>query len=270
MLKKKKIVIVEMDDLNFHFGSSVLLPVPHDLNSHDQQYVGGLRVMSRAMTYIIESGHKLLIAGHTDSVGGGGANCELSQARCDNVLFFLQGHYDAWAEACAQHKVEDYQNILNWIADTRGWDCDPGDIDNLDGPKTQSALKGFRKAYRLAFEQELQDRSTPSAEDWRAFANLYETAIEEHVDVQRARSSITFITPSTLACGEHWPEQGKYQDNIRSAENRRVEFLFFADTADLPDFAASSPPGYEIYGTELFFVREYLDVHEEYRFYFSV
>lgn len=258
-----------MDDLNFYFGSCIVLPFPHTLDAPEKEHIGGLNVLVRVLQYALDTGQTLLLAGHTDSVGDAGANVELSQARAENVHYFLLGDYQSWAEACENYQVADYQSILNWLADTRGWDCDPGDVDNIDGPKTRGGLKGFRKAYKDAYDEELPDGNKPTKDDWMAFAKLYEESLDDLVDVKTARDNLVFASSPVLACGENWPDAGDYADNIRSAENRRVEFLFFEDST-LPEFAASDPPGYLIYGTDRFYTREYLLIDPAFRFYFSI
>lgn len=269
ILAKKNIVVVEMDDLNFHFGSCVLLPIPQALQAPQDPHIGGLKVVARAMDYAIESGRPLLVAGHTDSVGSDQANISLSQKRSDNLLLFIQGDYAGWADSCADYRVEDYQLILKWIADFWSWDCDPGPVDNVDGPQTQRGLQRFSEIFSGVFNESLAALNAPSKDHWQAFARLYEQALMERVDIHGARAALNLLDPATLACGEHWPEQGQYQDQLRSGANRRVELLFFDDT-DLPDFSATDPPGYDIYGTDLYFEREYLTVDPDYRFYFSL
>src|SRR5690606_17709787 len=64
-------------------------------------------------------GHTMLIAGHTDSVGGEAGNQGLSEQRAELVHAVLMGNRDKFAEiAQATHKVSDYKQILKWASVT--------------------------------------------------------------------------------------------------------------------------------------------------------
>src|SRR5690606_22228254 len=64
-------------------------------------------------------GHTMLIAGHTDSMGGEAGNQELSEQRAELVHAVLMGGRDKFAEiAQATHKVSDYKQILKWASVT--------------------------------------------------------------------------------------------------------------------------------------------------------
>ena len=66
------------------------------------------------------------------------------------------------------------------------------------------------------------------------------------------RSLLSFLAEPTLACGEHFPLQSVGIDGLRSATNRRVDFVFF-DEGGFPSLSDQEPPGFDLYGTNLRF-----------------
>lgn len=267
VLKRRKAVIVEVDDLNFHTGSAVMLPAPHQVGGRKQGLIGGLNCIIRAFEYGLERGHTLLVAGHTDTDGGDSTNLELSRRRAENVRLFLVGDKDGWAAACANHKVQDYQTILQWVSEEYGWNCHPGGIDGQHGSRTTAALESFRKRYRASYG-ELPDSKRLTKSDWMAFYHLYELYVTRSVDLAGARSGLQLADPPILACGEHWPLEGLGKNNFRSQLNRRVELIFFEQPP--PDMSSQKPPGAQLFGSRLFFQRSYLPIEGLRRFYFSV
>src|SRR5690606_21969646 len=107
-------------------------------------------------------GHALLVAGHTDSVGGDKDNQKLSEQRAEMVHAVLMGQRDKFAElAQATHKVSDYKQILKWAsvalaglepppgAAPAAHDfatCDPGTINDVAFTGIEP-LKAFQRAY---------------------------------------------------------------------------------------------------------------------------
>jgi outer membrane protein OmpA-like peptidoglycan-associated protein len=277
ILERMPIKVAELEDVNFHFNSAVLLPVPpHQETVHPgQERVTGLSVIALALTHAKSApAAELLVAGHTDSVGSIGANRTLSERRAANVLAYLQGDAAAWAAACEQHQVEDYQLILKWIADEHGFDCDPGTIDNQMGPMTRGALDRFRAQYNALREGSLAATGPITAKDWEAFFDLYDAALAEIMDVEQdalaqERAALKLMQPPSLGCGEDFPIDRAGHDNVRSEINRRVELLFIEDPAH-PRFETEQPPGGSIYGRPARYVLEYLEVEGLSRFQFSV
>lgn len=268
VLKRRAAVVVELDDLNFHSGSAVLLPAPHARENWREGHTGGLTCVIRALEYALEKKQTLLVAGHTDSVGGDGSNRALSKARAENVHHFLTGDKAGWAASCAEHTVQDYQTVLTWVADEYGWSCDPGGIDGKHGSRTTAALTAFRKGVEAAHGSKPPDSRAPGVEDWKAVFQLYETYVAGRVDLKAARGALSFATPAVLGCGEDWPIEGKGQDNLRSQVNRRVELVFFEEPP--PDFSRQSPPGAQLYGAQAGYQRSYLPITPRHTFFFSV
>lgn len=277
LIERKPIDVVEIEDVNFHFNSAVLLPAPpgEGPQSPSQSRVTGLSVIAVAILHAEATpGPKLLIAGHTDSVGSAGANRGLSQRRADNVHAYLQGDAARWSQGCAHHMVEDYQLILRWIADEHGIDCSPGLVDGIAGPNTRRALNDFRAEFNRNHAGSLPTSGAIAPADWEAFFKFYDLSLADLLEVEpdslaSKRSAIVFMEPATLACGEDFPVDKVGYDNVRSEINRRVELLFIDDAA-APNFSQEVPPGRSIYGSPARYTRTYIEVEGLGLFKFSI
>jgi hypothetical protein len=262
--------LAEMEDLNFHLDSSVLLPDPHCGDGGDvpgQDRITGLSVLAAVYLHAQEHGReRLLIAGHADTSGGDDYNLKLSQERADNVLFALANDKEGWAQnSDKHHRVEDTQAILKWIDARFAFGCDPGAVDNQDGPKTQNALKAFQKRYNADFGKSIDVDGKAGLDTWRAFFDLYHKGLLEILETDEAGlakliGGITFLDGNrkTVGCGENHPIEAAGKDGFRSATNRRVELLFFDPQDALPKLDCHPAAGKcdpklcQIYGKGLF------------------
>ena len=237
----KRVWIIEMEHLHFHFDSAVLLAdyLSDDPNAETArgEHVTAISVLAQALAETrLHPGRKLLITGHTDTSGSAAYNLPLSQQRADSVLAALVGDRDGWVKvALAKHKVEDYQLILKWVSLDRNWPCDPGKIDNKDGPGTQAAVKAFQQRYNDDFGQSIGVDGIVGKETWGAFFDVYMKELAEVSDTDEAglagmRGSLQYVDGSKKAvgCGENFPKDHRGVDNWRSRENRRVEICFFS------------------------------------------
>jgi len=248
--------IFEAEDANFHFASSVFMPMGMDIaHGGERLTVSSLESILAALRYGQSSGDPLCLAGHTDTVGSKSFNLELARDRAENVAAFVEGNKDAWVETCARHVDEDVQHLLTWAAYAHGYGCDPQGIDGKIGPKTLAALERFRFAHNQVHGTTLTVGQQPIGDDdWAAFYDLYEASATRLLgpgesDFNALRSAVKWHSIKILACGEAWPLVGRGRDELRSATNRRVEFLFL--NLAVSDFSAidqETPPGSSVYG----------------------
>ena len=238
---------VEMADAHFNFDSAVLLPdegpdLPRP--ESDTSRITALAVLRACLLHAQKNpGQKVVVAGHTDTVGTPGYNLTLSQRRADNVNAALTGDRDAWVtSALAKNTTADVQRILRFVALTLGWDCDPGVIDNEDGPRTKAAIQGFQTRYNHELERSIAVDGSVGKEAWGAFFDVYMLELKALLEVDDAglknlQKGIKFVDPSHAAvgCGENHPIEAASKDAFRSATNRRVEVLFF-EAGHLPRF----------------------------------
>lgn len=260
--------LLELEDVCFHFDSVVMQAKPRRTVTADGGGdLTGLAVIAAALRFGEQNpGKRLKIIGHTDTSGSRSYNQALSEDRAKNVHAVLTGDRDGWASACqARHRVEDWQRICKWVHEAHGWDCDPGDIDDVYGPMSQGARERFRARYNEEFGASLAERGPQREDDWKAFFDLYDASLAQLMgvatsDLAGLRQGLVFLSPPTMGCGEQWPKEGREADNLRSEVNRRVELVFF-DEGEVPDFAGETPPGASLYGDERRFPKRRIPLH---------
>ena len=268
-----KIEILEMEDVLFHHNSAVMMPDrPQGQSSTqgggaqaNQERINGLQVIAVVFReFEIDSRKRLLIAAHTDTSGDPLYNFTLSDLRAQGVLYLLIGEPELWADiSFEKQKIEDYQQIMQYFAVSKSWDCDPGKLDNTWGPKTKRAVENFFSLYNTKYAPankrpllppDLAGRVVKDSkkrwpvEAWQAVFYLYNDVICSTLKLTPAElegkrtSLLQFADPISLyvACGESFPIDQVDKSNYKSQSNRRVEFLFF-DQDEVPIILCPSP-----------------------------
>jgi hypothetical protein len=251
---------VQLEDMLFHFGSSVMLPAGDEGsrdNAPERLRTSGLSVIADALAYAQDNaGKKVMVAGHTDTTGSAGFNLKLSEMRANNVQLYLAGKREEWAAACMAYKVADYQAILRWISREHSFLCDPGSVSGTLDDATIAALGDFRNGYNLdsRFAQDIPLEGPICELDFAAFYDFYELTLGRLLkmavgDLAQERSALTFADPAVIGCGESFNIE-QLGDGQRSSINRRVEILFFK--AGQEPKRETDPPGDDIYSGLLY------------------
>lgn len=242
---------LEVEEAHFHTDSAVMLPDvdPRDPRLGENDRVTGLGVLAAAAEFAQKNPDKrLLITGHTDTKASEQHNLELSLDRADNVHFLLTLQKEPWVELCvARHKVEDYQQILRWIALTFRWPVDPGPIDGDHGPKTDKAVKRFQNLWNELMGGELTEDGKVGPQVFGAFFDVYRSALSRLLGVPEPGladllGGIQFTDPARVGCGESFPKDRPGEDEVESSINRRVELYFF-DEDELPKLKCHASEG---------------------------
>lgn len=233
---------LEMEDLVFSTDREILLP----------QSLGALIVLVEFAREHPEK--RILVAGHTDTVGSDAHNTELSERRAQNVQLWLCGDVEGWAAHCQENfEIADFKAVHLWAHEHLGWSTNPGELDNEWHSKARVARDVFRSQCESLLEIELEHHVAQNEADWRAIHDLYSLIVSRYLDLEpesllELRRTFTFTDPSVLGCGEAFPRERAGEDNVASSTNRRVEVLFFDPDED-PELSAE-PKGVKIYGEQ--------------------
>jgi outer membrane protein OmpA-like peptidoglycan-associated protein len=255
VLKRFRGYVLDVEDVHFHLDSAVFLPDYGDVglpvDPSDQNHVSGLAALRSV--YLHAEAHpeqKLIVIGHTDRSGPESYNVDLSQKRADNVLHVLLGQRAEWvALSKGKHKVQDYQQILKWANVFFGWECDPGKVDGIQGPKTKAATQMFQKRYNEDFDPDISVDGVVGPQTWGAFFDCYIKAFEillktDAAGVAAKRQALRFLDDGkkTVGCGESHPITENTVENRISRIDRRVEIIFF-DPGEEPLLDCHPGPG---------------------------
>jgi hypothetical protein len=160
--------LIEFADTLFRFNSAALLPGEIAPATDGAQH-SGMDVVAACLRYAqVHLDKKMLITGHTDTVGSDESNVTLSQIRAQAVHGMLSGDRDEFGKACwGPHLTKeqryphngdgseagvmwlDYADVLNWVATEMGWPCQTG-YPKSSTPGLWSATQKFQKSYNAS------------------------------------------------------------------------------------------------------------------------
>lgn len=78
-------------------------------------------------------------------------NRKLSLQRAEILKSLLDHDVVLWEKHRKDFTTREKQQILSDIVAKYGWDCDPGPVDGLSGPKTWKGVRGFQKEYNARY-----------------------------------------------------------------------------------------------------------------------
>jgi hypothetical protein len=252
---EKIIEYLAVGDINFSTMRAVMLPGPSSEGEREGDHVDGVALIAGLLRHLqqLDDERRVLVAGHTDAAGSLAYNIELSKRRAQSVHLVCRGDAEGFADhAMAHAAVADGQEVLRWTAQRFGWSCDPGAVDDRDGPKTGAARQHFRDRFAAEFDAAAGTGAGFTRADWLGFFRLYEQDLAARLGVTpsclpKLRARVISTDPPVLGCGEHWPEDTVARSRVNRAD-RRVELLCFPP-ADVPSsIADTTPPGASIYG----------------------
>lgn len=249
LLEQDGAKLLEFPDRLFRTNSAVVLPSlegPSQAGAAGARQVSAVGLVASCLRYLEEHpGLSLLVAGHTDTAGDPGYNRTLSQKRAQTVLSVLTGDSLTFANICkdVRYRVNrDYNQILTWLAETRGWDCRPAAIDDSGNALV---VNRFRVEYNrrgpgTSWAPRIEEWGDPNTtEVWQAYFNCYEEFLAEELGVDRdglaeLRKPIQFfVSRGWVGCNEWHPRVAENLDDFPCDSNRRVEVLFFETPTDI-------------------------------------
>ncbi len=216
---------VEIPDILFHHGSAV--PCLDDSGTLISSLV-------TTLTFARDNPEKeVILFGHADTSGNPDYNYDLSGWRAEGVKALLDNDVDAWHDIIDHaSKVEDYQATLKALSTAYGWGCDPGEVDNLNGPRTRAAVKAFQEEYNRRYGGELKPDGEMGSKTWEAVFTVMRNILTSAWEARTKETTLPKLTygyngKGVYPCGESFPIEAAEKDNYKSATNRRVEIVFF-------------------------------------------
>lgn len=247
---------LEIGSSHFNLNSAVFLPNDSERQTPDESediFSSGIVMIERTIHFLELTSKKLLIAGHTDTVGDPQANITLSKYRAESVYAILLGDRELFMRVADAPHIPDkgtkYNTLLNdkiqiaeWAAKEFNWTCSVKEIHN----DIISATKAFQKCYNRDIEKLNPGGELLSVDGdwgpktWGAVFDCYQAKLAQRLTISvkkindyRAKLNLSsrFVFPSKhyIACGENHPIDRPGFDETLSAKNRRVEMIFFDD-----------------------------------------
>lgn len=230
-IQKCTVAVVEVLDTLFHSNSAI-----PSLDPDGELVSSAITAYNHAQA---NTGQELVVCGHADKSGEYDYNYTLSELRAKATRAVLDNDAQVWADIAKQRsKVEDYQTILKTLTTTHGWNCDPGKIDNEDGPKTRGGVEAFQKQYNSAYGESIGVDGDIGPLTWKAIhrvvVDLIHTAYEKSEGTGEPPAlPYRSKDKGIYACGESFPITKGHSSEYRSTTGRRVELVFY-DKDDPP------------------------------------
>lgn len=248
---------IEFDDVFFSFNSTALLPETKDQTpplNDDGDPITGLNLCMAVLQYSEQYGgsKKILVLGHTDTVGSDAENVTLSQLRAQVVYGLVAGEREAFKAAVdaphigdpqtkANRLIPDKNFILDWIADYTDWPCSLAENHHDHWAATkQFQLHYNEHGHEYGGSEQLEVDRDFGKQTWGAVFDIYQDHIARslelsHAELAERQAALVYAAPQTkyTGCGEFHPLDAIGRDGIRSATNRRVEVTFF-DPSEVP------------------------------------
>lgn len=180
---------------------------------------------------------QLVVFGHADRSGDHPINYDISERRAKASLALAMCQDAVWEDLARQHrKIEEIQRCLKTLSVSHGWSCDPGEVDDRDGPKTQAAVKSFQNRCNDKYQLGLTPDGVAGPLTWKAMHRVVCGLVAEKLGVtdpggatypQWDHPDLGYPQgQGAYGCGESFPVDRAEVDGLKSEANRRVDFLF--------------------------------------------
>lgn len=247
----------------FHPKFSADVQQPYDPEGDDSS--GGRREgvpLILAVLHYAEArpNRRMLVAGHTDTVGDAAYNEKLSGRRAVSVVALVEGQREAFVGAVQDKRnPKDDAVMLRYVARTRGWPCDVPEGKAASTTQIKAFQTQYNDVFGAAGKAKLTVDGVAGPKTLGAYFDVMEDDLARQAGGAEAlaslRGKVAWVDAShkTLACGERYPVAGQGLDGFDSQTNRRVEVLGF-HPSDLPDLSAPDAAD-GLYAKQLHFLR---------------
>lgn len=186
-----------------------------------------------------EKEKELVVFGHTDRSDDNDYNFDLSELRALTFKAILANDTERWLKSVEEKsKVEDYQRILKTFTNVHGWNCDPGNVDDVNGPKTKTGVENFQRDYNQKFKddidkgkkEKLNDDGIIGPKTWTAIFHVYQYYLEIALAGEIGKHTIPpliwgYKSEGIFPCGECLPKTSNFA--YYSQTDRRIELIFY-------------------------------------------
>jgi peptidoglycan hydrolase-like protein with peptidoglycan-binding domain len=192
---------------------------------------------------------EVIIEGHADKSGDPNYNLTISKRRAEAIKALVDNDESLWKSVVSSngsdHKIEteDYQQPLKSLATKFSWPCDPGEVDNKKGPKTEEAVRKYQTRFNQTFpdKEQLGVDGDFGPKSWGSLFFVLRDLLEKGLKSAGLESSaaLTYGYPEgngIYPCGECCSLTGQE----RSAEDRRVELVFYKKEDPTPAIAPAA------------------------------
>jgi outer membrane protein OmpA-like peptidoglycan-associated protein len=94
-------------------------------------------------------------------------NQDIMTQRLQLVECIIHNDVELWCKLMEKSTTLDIQNFLKYFV-SKGWYCDPGPLDGMDGPKTRSAVKEFQESCNIVWGMSLAKDGICGPKTWAA------------------------------------------------------------------------------------------------------
>jgi len=238
---EKNLVVDFIEIVDGHFHHNCALPCLDEKGNL-------ITALSSVFVHAAKNNEKeLIVEGHADQSGDDEYNLRISKRRAEAIKALLEDEKELWNGVVDANgkdqkiETEDYQQTLKSLAVKYGWPCDPGKVDNKNGPKTENGVRNFQKEYNSRFMEkgELTVDGKMGPKTWEAVFNVLRSLLIEGLKSKNLDSppELTYGYPDgdgIYPCGECSP----VTDLEKSEEDRRVELVFY----NAGEWSPAKPP----------------------------
>ncbi|MCB9495779.1 MAG: peptidoglycan-binding protein [Fibrobacteria bacterium] len=166
--------------------------------------------------------------GHASAGGGYKKEQDVSSRRARAIAAFLTKDAATWKDLSDDSTVEELQSILAGFDTLPEWNCNPGPIDGINGPRTRNAVKSWQRHFNSHHELQLLVDGIAGPVTWEAIRIKLSELVGSHLGQHRWAPLKMDATnsDSCQGCGSAHPPDAVKHFHLVSRRGARVDILF--------------------------------------------